>query len=231
MNQEREKAILQYLIKEKRVTVKEMAAKLYASEPSIRRDLASLEKQNLIKRVHGGAVLEENSISAVKIPFAIREMEQSDEKVAIARKAAEFVKDNDVVFLDGSTSAYNMIPFLVQKKNITVITSGIKTLLRLAEYGVKVISTGGESVNSCMSLVGEDAVRTVNNYNADVCFFSCRGIKNGELTDISAPENLVRRAMINRAKASYFLCAANKQDKSFFHKLCSKDDITGIITN
>lgn len=231
MNQEREKSILQYLIKEKKVTVKEMAAKLYASEPSIRRDLASLEKQNLIKRVHGGAMLEENSISAVKIPFAIREMEQSDEKIAIARKAAELVKDNDVVFLDGSTSAYNMIPFLVQKKNLTVITSGIKALSRLVEYGVKVISTGGESVNSCMSLVGEDAVRTVNNYNANICFFSCRGIENGELTDISALENLVRRVMINRSERAFFLCAANKENKRFYHKLCSVEEITGIITN
>ena len=58
MNIEREKQILEVLLKEKRVTVRQLAKRLFISEPSVRRDLARLEKQNLIKRVHGGAVLE-----------------------------------------------------------------------------------------------------------------------------------------------------------------------------
>ena len=57
MNKEREKIILEMLLKKKRVTVKELSHTLYISEPSVRRDLADLEKQNLIKRIHGGAVL------------------------------------------------------------------------------------------------------------------------------------------------------------------------------
>ena len=100
MNKDREKAILEIAIKEKRVTVKNLAQRLYASEPSIRRDLSSLETQRLLKRTHGGAVLDENALSEIKIPFLIRELEKSDEKVKIARKAAELVADNSVLFLD-----------------------------------------------------------------------------------------------------------------------------------
>ena len=97
MNKEREKYILESLLKKKRVTIKELASELFASEPSIRRDLQKLEKQNLIKRVHGGAVLEEYSNSYTKIPFIIRELEDYDEKIVIAKKAAELVKDGDVI--------------------------------------------------------------------------------------------------------------------------------------
>ena len=86
MNIEREKQILEVLLKEKRVTVRQLAKRLFISEPSVRRDLARLEKQNLIKRVHGGAVLEETALSKNKIPFLIREYEQSSAKTLIAQK-------------------------------------------------------------------------------------------------------------------------------------------------
>ena len=68
MNKEREKSILEIAIKEKSVTVKDLARRLYSSEPSIRRDLCSLEKQGLLRRTHGGAVLNENALNEIKTP-------------------------------------------------------------------------------------------------------------------------------------------------------------------
>ena len=87
MNKEREREILTMLLasEKKTLSVSELAKSLYTSESSIRRDLASLEQKQLIKRTHGGAAIEENSISAQKIPFVIRELEQSDAKVEMAK--------------------------------------------------------------------------------------------------------------------------------------------------
>ncbi len=231
MNKERERMILESLLANKSVTVKKLAADLYASEPSIRRDLASLEKQNLLRRVHGGAVLLESALSELKIPFAIRELEQSDAKIIMARKAIDLVHDHDVIFLDASSSAYTLIPFLATRKNITVITSGVKTLTKLAEYHINAISTGGRLLNSCMSLVGEEAYGVIDNFTADIVFFSCRGLSaDGKLTDISDGEDLVRRRMIKNAKKSYLLCAGEKIGKTYYHNLCTAGDITGIIS-
>ncbi len=231
MNKSREKYILEQLLAKKSVTVKELAAELYASEPSVRRDLSSLEKQNLLRRVHGGAVLLESALSELKIPFAIRELEQSDAKIIMAKKAAELVHDDDVVFLDASSSAYALIPFLAAKKSLTVITSGIKTLGKLAEYNINSISTGGRLINSCMSLVGEEAYSVIDSFNADVVFFSCRGLSyDGKLTDISDGEDLVRKRMISNSKKSYLLCASDKIGKVYYHNLCNIDDITGVIS-
>ena len=230
MNIDREKQILEILLKEKRATVQQLAASLYISEPSVRRDLASLEKQNLIKRVHGGAVIEETALSKNKIPFLLREYEQSSAKVQIAQKAIELVNDNDVVFLDASTSCYYLIPFLATKRNLTVITNGVKALSKLAEYDITTFSTGGALVNSCLVLVGEEACSTVESFHADVAFFSCRGVSDdGYLTDIAREENIVRKRMIQNAKRSYLLCATEKFGKTYYHNLCHKDAITGII--
>ncbi len=232
MNKDREKQILEILLKEKKVNVKDLAGRLYSSEPSIRRDLANLQKQNLIRRVHGGAILEETGISYTKIPFLVRDLEHSSEKTIIAKYASALVKDGDTVFLDASSSANRLVPFLTERKQLTVITSGIQTLTTLAEYEINAICTGGNSINSCLSLVGDDALRTIGNYRADICFISCRGVSNdGELSDIAIEENLVRREMIKRSKKSYLLCVKDKFNTSYFHKLCDVSDIDGIITS
>ena len=226
----REKQILEILLKEKKVSVEQLARSLFISEPSIRRDLQSLEKQNLIKRIHGGAILEETALSKNRIPFLLREYEQSSEKTVIAEKAIDLISDNDVVFLDASTSCYYLIPFLVSKRNLTVITNGVKTLTKLAEYNVNTISTGGVLVNSCLALVGDEAYKTIEKYNADVALFSCRGLSdNGYITDISPEENNVRKKMIEHSKRSYLLCTGDKFGKSYFHNLCHRNEITGII--
>ncbi len=231
MNKEREKIILEMLLKKKRVTVKELSHTLYISEPSVRRDLADLEKQNLIKRIHGGAVLEETLISKNKIPFIIREYEQSSAKTIIAQKAADYVKDNDIVFLDASTSAFRVIPFLLSKANITVVTNGVRALTSLAEFNINTISTGGRLVNSCLALVGDEAYKTIDSINANIAFFSCRGLSDdGYLTDISPEEDYVRQRMIKNAEHAYLLCATDKFGKKYYHNLCHKDDIDGIIS-
>ncbi len=231
MSIDREKLILEHLLKTKQATVKELASILYISEPSVRRDLTSLEKQNLIKRIHGGAVLEETALSKNKIPFLIREYEDSSAKNIIAKKAIEYVNDNDVIFLDASTSCYYLIPFLASKRKITVITSGVKALIKLAEYGINTISTGGKLINSSLSLIGEEAYNTIETFNANVAFFSCRGVSsNGLLTDISQEENNIRKLMIKHSNKAYLLCASEKFNKEYYHNLCHKNDIDGIIS-
>jgi DeoR family fructose operon transcriptional repressor len=230
MSTDREKQILEILLKEKKASVPQLAKALYISEPSVRRDLQSLERQNLIKRVHGGALLEETALSKNKIPFLIREYEQSGAKSIIAQKAIHLISDNDVIFLDASTSCYYLIPFLASKSNLTVITNGVKALVKLAEYGIHTVSTGGVLLNNCMALVGEEAYKTIETYNADVALFSCRGVsEDGYLTDISTEENNVRKKMIRHARRSYLLCASEKLGKRYFHNICHKDEITGIL--
>ena len=84
---------------------------------------------------------------------------------------------------------------------------------------------------SCMSLVDSDAMRTISEYNADIVFFSCRGVSpNGNITDFSIEENLIRREMIKHSKKSVLLCASEKLNKTYMHNLCSINDIDLIIS-
>lgn len=63
--------------------------------------------------------------------------ERNDAKIDMAKQAVNYVNDYDVIFLDASSGAYNLIPFLATKNHLTVITSGIKALLKLGETELK----------------------------------------------------------------------------------------------
>lgn len=231
MNKHREDQIIKILLQQKTATVKELSERLYASMPSIRRDLAILEKAHMIKRTHGGAVLEISNDSELKIPFIIRELEQSDAKIIMAKKAAQLVNNNDVIFIDASTSAYSVIPFLINKTNLTIITCGLKSLQLAGECGITAFSTGGKLIPSCMSLIGAEAYSMIENYTADIMLFSCRGLTDeGNITDFSLEENWVRRVMLKHSKKKILLCDSSKIGKVYMNTVCSIEDITYVIS-
>ena len=145
MISERHQQIIEELKKNPDVSVRELSKKLFVSEPTIRSDFTELHQKGIITKVYGGAVLNmENSHQ--EIPFFLRENEQSITKSEMGKQAAALVHDGDVVMLDGSTSAYHMIPYLSHFKDLTVVTSGEKTAVASAEVNIRIFSTGGQMI-------------------------------------------------------------------------------------
>lgn len=228
---EREEKIIDILRINDITTVDEIAKKLFVSKPTVRRDLDKLVKKGIVSRTHGGAVLIKNAADE-KIPYSLREQEQNNAKTVMAKKAIKYIKDGYTIMLDGSTSAFAIIPLLSEFNNIIVITNSAKASLILGQMGIKNISTGGHMINKSFSYVGEDAIRTIKNYNADIVLFSCRSLsENGYLTDNSIEENQVRRAMIKKSHKSVFLCDKSKINKTCLNNLCHISEIDEIISD
>lgn len=219
------------LLSEKDHTVTQLANKLFVSEPTVRRDIAVLKKKGLVLCNRGLVTLKTNSPDH-RIPMFIRDLENPQQKQQIARRAARHIKDGFVIMLDASTTAYCLLPYLAQFQNIFVITSGSKTAIALAAMGIRTLCTGGEMALGSFSYIGSDAERTLRSYNADIAFFSCRGLTDsGFATDNSIGENAIRRIMIENAKQSYLLCDSSKLGKKYLHTLCSTKQITAVITD
>lgn len=228
---EREEKILSILRTNDITTVDEISEKLFISKPTVRRDLDKLVKKGIVSRTHGGATLIRNAADE-KIPFSFREQEHNSAKFIMAQKAVKFIKDCYTIMIDASTSALAIVPLLSEFNNLIVITNNAKASLLLGQMGIKNVCTGGHMINKSFSYVGEDAIRTVNNYNADVVFFSCRGLsENGYLTDNSIDENQLRRAMIKKSRKSVFLCDKSKYFKTCFNNLCHISEIDEIISD
>lgn len=231
MKEIQEKKILELLQAKEYASVEELA-KLTSSSPStIRRALNSLQAKNLITRTHGGAKI--HMESNVSPSFTFRFHQNSFEKKKMALSAIKLINDGDIVFLDGSTSAYYIAEYLNEFKDIKVITNGIDTLSLLSKNKITAYSTGGQvSLVNPSVLVGRYAENTIENFYADVAFFSAQAVSNnGEIYDCFEEENFLRRAMLKNAKKKVLLCDSTKIAKTSAYHLCSVKDVDCIVSN
>lgn len=230
---DRQQLILNVLAENKNSSVKELARMLYVSEPTVRRDLTELEGRGLVTRVYGGAHLTKERGSAdSEIPFYLREKERSPAKIEMGRRAASLVRDGMVLMLDGSTSAYNIVPFLTPFKDLIVITSGAKTALALAELNINTYCTGGKMIIHSFSYVGEQAESFVKRIYADILFFSCRALSDdGQMSDVSVEEVDLRRAMLGCAAKKVLLCDSSKLGKICFYNMGTLDEVDMVISD
>ena len=218
------------LLAQKPCSVTELSEKLFISEPTVRRDIVLLKEKELVTCKRGIVSLKTSSPDQ-RIPLFVRHLEQNEEKRTIARKAVKYIKDGYVIMLDASTTAMHLLPYLTEFKNILVITNGAKTAIEAASLGIKTICTGGELMMESFCYVGTDAESVLRNYNADVAFFSVRGVSDdGIITDNSILENSMRKIMIKNSLKSYLLCDSSKMGKTCLNTLCNLKDLTGLIS-
>lgn len=211
-------------------SVKELAEKLFISEPTARRDIVLLKGKEILECKNGVVSLKAR-FSDKRIPLFIREMEQNEEKMRIAQHAVGYINDGDVVMLDASTTAYHLLPHLAYFQNLILITNGAKTAIEAAAMGIKTICTGGELAPESFCYVGEDAESTLRRYNADVAFFSCRGLsEDGRVTDNSILENGIRRIMMENSTRSFLLCDKSKHGRVYINTLCHTRELDGVIS-
>lgn len=227
-NLERQEQIMQILKKNKSISVAKLAQLLYVSQPTIRRDLSTLEEQGKVQRTHGGVVL--RKVSDAEIPLMFREDQNNVSKKIIAEKAAKLINNGDVIFLDASSTVSYLIPHLEKFQDIIVVTNSPKTSIRLGEKNIKNYCTGGQLLMHSIAYVGSEAEKFVANINANLFFFSSRGYtEGGMITDSSEQEVIVKKAMLKNAEKSYYLCDSSKKNKKFAFNICDIRNISGII--
>ena len=107
------------------VNVKELSTHFAVSDMTIRRDLHIMEEQGILTVHYGGATLRRRSLDFHS--FDMRKEDFYEEKISIAKRAAELIKENDVIYLDPSTTVLLMTHFL-PPLHITVVTSSLSVM-------------------------------------------------------------------------------------------------------
>lgn len=231
LNKEREQEIINILkMMNGFVTVKHLCNTLYASESSIRRDLKSLENCGLVKRSYGGATLVKKHSNIVT--FNQRTQLNAHAKRLIAKKAASFIEDGNIIFLDQSSTSFYLANELLNRSTLTVVTNNTEIMMLLANTKIHVISSGGYLSNdNRVCLVGGDARYTFENIYADILFFSARAISyDGIITDCSREEIIVKNSMLKHADKKIFLCDSTKFGAHSAYKQCELSDVDYLIS-
>lgn len=214
--EERYNIILQELNNKELVSVNELVKLLDASESTVRRDLNALHNEGLLKKIHGGAVSIGNNTSKHEYKVNVRKNINIEEKQAIAKKAATFINENDVIYLDAGTTTELMIDY-IQKSNILVVTNGIVHAKKLLEKGIKTYILGGEVKAVTEAIVGSNAVDDLKKYNFSKGFFGTNGVSNKSgYTTPDVNEAMVKCEAIKKCNESYVLADESKLDEVSF---------------
>ncbi len=219
------------LLKEKgTISIVDLAALLYVSTSTIRRDLKALEKQNMVLLEYGTVSLRLYNNTTLNIET--RHQIQLKEKRIIGKKAADLVHNGDILLLDTSTTVQNILPFLLDKKDLTIITNSIRICSLLTGSNFRVFSTGGLLYNHCEGLCGGFTEESLRHFHVDWLFFSSKGISNcGAISDDSEMETYARRTMLKAAKKKVYLCDDSKIGKQYVYQVCHKKDVDMILSN
>lgn len=228
---QRQEEILSKLEQQRSLNISTLATQLFVSEATIRRDLNTLEKLGLVKRVYGGVILSKYA-TASDLPLSLREHESRPQKDLIAAKAANLLHNGATIIMDASSTVQHMIPYLKDYENLTVITNSLKTIQHLEGSDIRVFCTGGRFIPRNSAFAGPAAINMLENIFADYLFFSAQGLSlSGEITDFSEEETALRKTMLTRVTKSFFLCDSSKIGQSYLFKICNSTDIDKIICN
>lgn len=231
---ERRNAILDYLDKEQRITVKELSKRLDVSEATLRSDLNDMEKEGLLKRTHGGAVLLDYDNN--KFSFSTRERQNKEEKLLISKKAEQLISNSQCILLDASSTALELAKRLKNNPNpkrLTIVTNGIYTALELRDITkYTVILIGGvirADSGALESTIDSGVLRKIN---VDMMFTSASGFdyENG-LTDFNVYEVELKKEMVKASNKIIALLDHTKFGKKSIFSFASINQVDTIITD
>ncbi|MEU7891933.1 DeoR/GlpR family DNA-binding transcription regulator [Nonomuraea sp. NPDC049152] len=211
-------------------SVADLARQLGVSPSTIRRDLEVLDRDGTLKRVRGGALADMDADD--DLPFAEVVALAEQDKEAVAVRAAQLVRDGDVVLLDIGTTTMRLARHL-RGRRITVVTSSLAVLDVLrTDPAVELLLLGGMVRRTYHSLVGVLTEEALSQVVADRVFLGASGVRpDGQLVDTTLAEVPVKRAMIAAAAQVVLLVDRHKFPGTGALRVCGPEDIDVIVTN
>ena len=214
-----------------RVDVAALATELDVTPETVRRDLNALERQGLVRRVHGGAIQVERL--GFEPALGTRSEVLTNEKERIAKAALAELPSEGAVLLDAGTTTARIADLMPSDKELTIVTNSVPIALTLSvRPNLQVLVTGGRVRSRTLAGVGDWAVSALSGIRVDVAFLGANGISPEHgLTTPDQAESAIKRAMIACARRTIVVADHTKMGVDFFAKFGNLADVDTIITD
>lgn len=221
---ERQNLIHSIAINKKSVTISELVDKFQVSDQTIRRDLGVLEKKGILNVTHGGAYINYD------VDYSVRQLIGLPKKEHIRDIALQYVENDDIIYIDGSSTAITFARGLKDKK-ITVVTNSIIISHELLQYkNINLIHIGGLVDKATSTCIGKSCIDVLSYLEFDKLFFSTASIsiKNGLTNNTSAISDIHRTA-IKQARVRYCLIDQSKFNRTSTNFVMDLNQLDYII--
>ncbi|SEO02063.1 transcriptional regulator, DeoR family [Amphibacillus marinus] len=232
VNELRKDQILSLLKKHKKMENSDLQKELFCSLSTLRRELLLLEKEGLIRRYRGGVVLEVEKNHVISTRY--REHVMIREKEYIAEIASTFIGPGMSLFIDSSSTAKSLVPYLAKLPNSVIITNGLQIayeLLQVCQQDTKIYMIGGEAIKDAESVVGDYGNSFLELFHIDLCILSSTGIDLTGIYEANFAQALFKKKVMNLAKQSLLLVDYTKFGKSHAYKFSDWSSFESVITD
>ncbi|MBO4411507.1 MAG: DeoR/GlpR transcriptional regulator [Lachnospiraceae bacterium] len=230
---DRREQILAMLKKDGSVKVAALVKTFCVSIETIRRDLEALEKEGLLRRVYGGAVL--TGRRSIEPLFQDRQGKNMLAKERIGRAAAELVENGDVIGIDIGTTTMELACALLERDlQIIVITNSIPIAAMLSSVEkIEVILIGGRVRGNELAVGGHMLTEmNMNLFHTDKFFLGVGGItEKFGITDYREEETAFRRIGVERTKEVIALADHSKFGVTAMNHICDPERIDVVVTD
>lgn len=229
---ERTRYIISQLHKNGIINLKDVAKELDISEATVRRDFEKLENEGKLKRVTGGATLNEDTSENNLVEMTVRTKRDVNYggKLRAAKRACDFIEDGDCVFIDGGTSTALMAQFL-EKRNIRIVTHSVLLLRSMSNPVADIILVGGNYLPHYGMAVGDLTRQMISQFSFDKAIISCTGI---DVNDGTAFVNelatmTIKQIAMSNSSVNYLIMDSGKINRHSLCKFSALSDFKTII--
>lgn len=218
------------LLAQDAVTTREIVDRFRVSAMTAHRDLDALQAQGVLRKVHGGATARPSGL--FESSLAYRVASNPEAKQLIARRAASYVSPGSSVLLDDSTTSLAMVPFLVQIRELTIVTNFLAVIEELSRKrgDTRLMVIGGDYDAKYHALLGVIAERTLSELRVDYCFMSASAVDPSDgVFHQDATEVRLMRTRIGVAERSMLLIDSSKLGKHALHRVFGFDAFERVI--
>ncbi|MFW6022600.1 MAG: DeoR/GlpR family DNA-binding transcription regulator [Bacillota bacterium] len=232
--EERKKYIMERLNSKGQIKTKELSRKFNVSGETVRRYLQQLEDEKKLKRVYGGAV--KITYDKVEEEYLKRTVVHLKEKKVIGKIAAELVEDDEHIIIDEGTTTYQMVEYLVNKKNLVIFTSSFPIASSLMDFKNKnifdgeIIFIGGKINTKQRRTSGDIAVNMMKNFHVDKAFIASAGVLlDYGLSGFYYEKGVLSKKFLEIAKENVLMIDHSKIGVKNYYKFAELEDIDIVI--
>ena len=227
---ERQMIIKEMLINNKSVDVSQLSKMFDVSEITIRRDFDKLEKDGILIKTYGGAILNSGSIEKIT---PVNDNNEKSDAVEIAKIALSMIYNDEVVFLGSGKISEAIASRLENRSNLTVITNDIFVASKLYnKIGITVKVTGGDLRPGTGTLMGYSAISYVQSIFIGKAFLSVKGVHTDYGYTLDNMEDLnLYNEIKKRTRQTIITSESSKFDNVSLSHFADISDFDIVITN
>lgn len=226
MNQ-RHKQILSIMSDGRKVSVNALADQLGVSQATVRQDLTTLENNGFLRRVHGGALLDETDDISHRMGI------NYEQKLKIAKMAAEYVNEGETIYIESGSINALFAKEVAKIPKTTIITSNAFIARQIGKDALgKVILLGGIYQPESECMVGNMVKLCLNALNFSKAFIGIDGFTpETGFTGRDMMRAEINSEIISRSPQTFVLSDSSKFGKIALSRYCDVQDIEYLITD